>query len=171
MILLTIASGDEAKFDLYGTWVDCEEGLEEASQWFSKYLKMDVKLSINATGRSLNDNKDEMAKTWRLKDIPKEDNHVTFAYWSPILMLSRQSLADVNRNIKRKNYTMATFRPNMIVSTENGKPWDEDEWCGKLKIGEAVLAVSSPCPRCVITTIDPETATRFGRHFLSDLNS
>ena len=155
------SAGKEAKLELFGTWIECQEGSEEASQWFSKYLEIDVKLSINATGRFLRDKKEDWARTWRLEGVQKDENEVAFADGAPILMLSTQSLADVNSKIQRKSYTMKTFRPNMIISTESGRPWEEDDWCGKLQIGEAILAVSSPCPRCIFTTIDPETATRF----------
>jgi len=154
------SAGKEAKLELFGTWIECQEGSEEASQWFSKYLEIDVKLSINATGRFLRDKKEDWARTWRLEGVQKDENEVAFADGAPILMLSTQSLADVNSKIQRKSYTMKTFRPNMIISTESGRPWEEDDWCGKLQIGEAILAVSSPCPRCIFTTIDPETATR-----------
>ena len=154
------SSGSDTKLELFGTWIDCQEGSEEAAKWFTEYLGVEVKLSINANGRFLRDNEKDWARTWRLEGVPDEDHETAFADGAPILMLSTQSLVDINSRIQHKSYTMKTFRPNIIISTENGKAWDEDEWCGKLQIGEAILAVSSPCPRCIFTTIDPETAQR-----------
>jgi uncharacterized protein YcbX len=41
------------------------------------------------------------------------------------------------------------------------RPHEEDEWLGRdVRIGEAVVRVTRPDPRCVITTQDPDTGAR-----------
>jgi uncharacterized protein YcbX len=41
------------------------------------------------------------------------------------------------------------------------RPHQEDEWMGsELRIGQAVVRVTRPDPRCVITTQDPDTGHR-----------
>jgi len=50
------------------------------------------------------------------------------------------------------------FRPNVIVDATDLREFDELTWPGmEFAIGEAVLDVSKPCVRCVMTTFDPET--------------
>jgi MOSC domain-containing protein len=50
------------------------------------------------------------------------------------------------------------FRPNVIVDGPGVKPFDEVAWPGsEFSLGQAVLQVSHPCERCVLTTVDPET--------------
>lgn len=48
------------------------------------------------------------------------------------------------------------FRANVVI--DGSAAFDEEGWIGrKLRVGGAVLDVVSPCERCVITTMDPET--------------
>ncbi len=50
---------------------------------------------------------------------------------------------------------MSRFRPNLVVS--GCRPYAEDGW-SKIRIAELGFRVVKPCSRCIITTIDPETA-------------
>ena len=52
---------------------------------------------------------------------------------------------------------MTRFRPNVVVS--GAAPWAEDDW-RRVRIGDVVFRVVKGCDRCVITTIDPDTARR-----------
>ena len=52
---------------------------------------------------------------------------------------------------------MSRFRPNLVVA---GHPaWSEDGW-RRIRIGDAVFRAVKGCERCVMTTVDPETAAR-----------
>ena len=53
-------------------------------------------------------------------------------------------------------FEVRRFRPNIVVQTRSGvKDFVEDAWIGHtLAIGDAVrLAITGPCPRCVMTTL------------------
>ncbi|MBM7553730.1 MOSC domain-containing protein [Thalassobacillus pellis] len=52
------------------------------------------------------------------------------------------------------------FRPNIIISTSNPEPFQEEMWIGKtLKIGDSVtLKIKRPCERCMIINVNPEDA-------------
>jgi uncharacterized protein YcbX len=50
---------------------------------------------------------------------------------------------------------MNRFRPNLVFT--GGKPYEEDEW-KKFKIGEVKFSAVKPSVRCMITTINQETA-------------
>ena len=49
----------------------------------------------------------------------------------------------------------------MLVGLAGCRPHEEDEWNGRLlRVGEAVVRVGGPVPRCATTTRDPETGER-----------
>ncbi len=76
---------------------------------------------------------------------------VSFADGFPILLAGEESLAAVGER------SMVRFRPNLVVA---GAPaWAEDGW-RRLRIGEATFRVVKGCSRCVVTTIDPDTAEK-----------
>jgi uncharacterized protein YcbX len=53
---------------------------------------------------------------------------------------------------------MARFRPNLVV--DGGlEPFEEDHWTA-VRVGSVDFRVVKPVDRCVMTTIDPETAER-----------
>ncbi len=52
---------------------------------------------------------------------------------------------------------MTRFRPNVVV--RGAAAWAEDDWVGRrLRLGELTFRVAKPCARCVVTTIDQDTA-------------
>jgi uncharacterized protein YcbX len=68
---------------------------------------------------------------------------------APILAVTDGALAVVGYDRRR-------FRPNVVIEGVDGL--DESGWIRKrLRLGDALLFVSEPCERCVITTIDPDT--------------
>ncbi|QTD40630.1 MOSC domain-containing protein [Sporosarcina sp. Te-1] len=54
------------------------------------------------------------------------------------------------------------FRPNLLIELENKMPFVEESWFGKrLKIGNEVeIEVKRHCERCMIITVDPDSAER-----------
>jgi uncharacterized protein YcbX len=71
-----------------------------------------------------------------------------------ILILSRQSLESLARHRPESVFDVSRFRPNILVDVpgaESGYP--EEAWTGKqIAIGDVVLEVVGPCPRCSMTT-------------------
>jgi uncharacterized protein YcbX len=52
-------------------------------------------------------------------------------------------------------------RFRMLVELAGARPYEEDEWQGRrVEIGEAIVRVTRPNARCVITTQDPNTGLR-----------
>lgn len=52
-------------------------------------------------------------------------------------------------------------RFRMLLELDGASAHEEDEWNGRrVRIGEAVVRVGGPVPRCAITTQDPETGVR-----------
>jgi uncharacterized protein YcbX len=89
---------------------------------------------------------------------------VSFADGFPLLLATEESLAELNRLIRdgadhspEGALPITRFRPNVVVA---GAPaWAEDRW-RRLRIGDAVFRVVKGCDRCVLTTVDPDTAER-----------
>jgi uncharacterized protein YcbX len=86
------------------------------------------------------------------------DDRAAFADAFPVLLLSRESLADLNARLQARGETpvgVERFRPNVVVEGV-GAAFAEDGW-HELTLGSAALRVVKPCARCVLTTVDPET--------------
>ncbi|WP_339800901.1 MOSC N-terminal beta barrel domain-containing protein [uncultured Marinobacter sp.] len=81
---------------------------------------------------------------------------VSFADGFPFLVTTTASLNDLNLRLARA-VEMRRFRPNIVI--EGAEPWAEDGW-QQLAIGEARVNLVTPCSRCVMITVDPDTAVR-----------
>jgi uncharacterized protein YcbX len=79
--------------------------------------------------------------------VPADGGHAFDA--APILIVTDGGVAQLRYDRRR-------FRPNVVIEGVDGAA--ERNWIrGRLRMGEALLLVSEPCERCVITTIDPDT--------------
>ena len=79
---------------------------------------------------------------------------VSFADGYPFLIIGQASLDDLNSRLEEP-LPMNRFRPNLVFT--GGKPYEEDAW-KKFKIGEVKFRGIKPSIRCVITTVNQETA-------------
>jgi uncharacterized protein len=92
----------------------------------------------------------------------RPDDRVSFADGYPLLLANAASLDAVNDwlvEAGEEPVPMTRFRPNLVVT---GAPaWAEDGWSGgRIRIGAVPFRAVKPCARCVVTTIDQETAER-----------
>lgn len=90
------------------------------------------------------------------KKYINEEYLVSFADAYPFLIIGQESLNDLNKRLK-ENLPMNRFRPNFVFT--GGNPYDEDRW-KSFKIGEIIFYPVKPCARCVITTINQDTAEK-----------
>lgn len=79
---------------------------------------------------------------------------VSFADGYPYLLIGQASLDYLNQRTPEP-MTMLRFRPNIVV--QDSEPYDEDSW-QQFRMGEMDFYGVKPCARCVLTTIDPQTA-------------
>ena len=86
-----------------------------------------------------------------------DHDHVRFPDGYPWLLISRESLADLNARLAEP-LPMNRFRPNIVVSTD-GEPFREDQW-RRIRIGAVDYDVVKACVRCALTTVDQATASR-----------
>jgi len=94
-------------------------------------------------------------------DYSRDDDRVSFADGYPLLLTTDSSLAELNEAIAagpgaaEGPLPMRRFRPSVVVAGTD--PWAEDGW-RRLRIGEVTFRAVKGCDRCVLTTIDPDTA-------------
>lgn len=81
---------------------------------------------------------------------------VSFADGYPVLMISRESLADLNRRLPAA-IPMERFRPNVVI--EGVAAYAEDEMA-RFRFGTVVLRGVKHCTRCAIPTTDQRTGAR-----------
>jgi len=89
----------------------------------------------------------------------------TFQDVSPITLLTTTSLAAMARHHPDGDWDPRRFRANILVDGA-GEELVEDAWVGhRIEIGDVVLEVSAPTPRCVMTTL-PQLGLRRDRTIL-----
>lgn len=79
---------------------------------------------------------------------------VSFADGFPFLLIGSASLVLLNAQLSVP-VSMKNFRPNIVVKTDIAH--QEDDW-DELKIGEVQFKNVKLCSRCILITINPETA-------------
>lgn len=89
------------------------------------------------------------------RDWSKPGDIVSFADGFPLLLIGSASLDHLNAKLTTP-VSMANFRPNLVAKTDT--PHVEDRW-KRIAIGDVEFDVVKPCTRCVLTTIDPDSAT------------
>ena len=119
---------------------------ESAADWFSDFLGCPCSLVHMA----------EDAVRPADPALAPAGSRVSFADGFPFLLISEESLADLNRRLTEP-LPMNRFRPNLVVA--GGEPYDEDLWT-HFEIGGIRLRVVKPCGRCVVTTTDQTTGER-----------
>lgn len=116
----------------------------EADDWFSEMLN--IKCSLVYMPDEINRYVD---RRYAIKN-----EIVSFADAYPFLVVGQASLDNLNSSLEQK-LPMNRFRPNLVFT--GGAPFDEDR-IKSFMIGSITFYPVKPCARCVVTTIDQESA-------------
>jgi uncharacterized protein len=77
----------------------------------------------------------------------------------PLTIVSSESVRDLGNRDDRPDLDARRFRINLEI--EGVEPYAEDGWDGELvRVGEATIRVRGQIPRCVVTTLAPETGEK-----------
>ena len=146
----TVAQGNGSSPTTVDVWGNQCAGVDEGddvANWLGSYLGTQCRLVQVA--------KDNDRKC--MAPLPDGSSvKLTFVDGCSLLVISQESLDDLNNRLSEP-VTMKRFRPNIVI--EGIGAYLEDD-CTELKIGDLTLYKVQPCERCVITTIDPESATK-----------
>jgi len=118
----------------------------EAASWLSQFLSTTCRLVY------FPDNEFRQVDL----DYANKGDKTAFSDGFPLLLISQASLDDLNQRLSTP-ITMNRFRPNIVIT--GCKPFAEDSW-KKIKIGDITFRIVKPCSRCVIPSINIETAVR-----------
>lgn len=124
-----------------------------AGEWFSQFIGRPMRLVYL----------DDPRRRPVDPDYAEPGDVVSFADGFPMLLAAEESLAQVNSWIaagpraQDGPLPMTRFRPSLVVA--GAAAFAEDDWL-RVRIGEVVFRVVKPCGRCVLTTVDPDTAVR-----------
>jgi uncharacterized protein YcbX len=78
----------------------------------------------------------------------------------PVSLMSRASAEDMAAKAS-SDRPRETRRFRMLVELDGCEPYEEDTWIGGLvRVGEALLRIPGPIPRCAVTTYDPDSGVR-----------
>lgn len=90
--------------------------------------------------------------------LPYDTRQVAFSDGAPLLLLGIASIDALNARLLEQggdavNYRR--FRPNVLLADTTVH--EEDTW-REIVIGDVTIGVGSQCARCVMTTVNPDTA-------------
>ncbi len=138
--------GEVLAAKVWGDVVAARSAGRTAAEWFSDFLAASVRLVYFP---------DNVRRQVDM-DYAKSGDQTGFADGFPFLLISEASLADLNKRMGL-DLPMMRFRPNLVVSGTDA--YAEDRW-RKIRVGEVTFRVVKPCSRCIIPTIDIQTAER-----------
>jgi MOSC domain-containing protein len=126
---------------------------DAAHAWFSKIVGRSVRLVYL----------DDPTRRHPSAAFAQPDDLVSLADGYPLLVVTTGSVDALNDLIAtgpradEGPVPVMRFRPNLVVA--GSQAWVEDGW-RRLRVGAATFRAVKGCDRCVLTTIDPDTAQK-----------
>lgn len=156
VVTFELAQGPVRKVVIWDDEVIAVSVNREISRWFSDFLGFEVDLVL-------------MPESTHRKVDPRyavNGESVSFADGMPYLIIGQSSLDELNSRLESP-VPMNRFRPNLVFT--GGSPFLEDK-LRKIRIGSVDFQIVKPCARCVMTTVDQDTAEQ-GKEPLKTLSS
>lgn len=145
MPLYTEPEGPSVSVDIWGKPGYGIDMGNYASEWFSSYLGVHCRLLKY-------DFQQPRQRPPREPGTPAIP--LSFADGFPILLISEESLADLNGRLTDP-VAIERFRPNIVITGAN-EAFAEDRW-EVVSFGGARFTGQKPCERCTVPTIDQAT--------------
>uniref|UniRef100_A0A8C8SFV1 Mitochondrial amidoxime reducing component 2 n=1 Tax=Pelusios castaneus TaxID=367368 RepID=A0A8C8SFV1_9SAUR len=146
---------------LFGLDIQGRDCGDEAAQWLCTFLNTQSYRLVHFEEDMMPRKSRDLFTTFRTKD------EIAYPDCSPVMILSEASLEDLNTRMEKK-VKIQHFRPNILVTDCN--PFEEDSW-NKIQIGSVEMKGTMACPRCILTTVDPETGIMDRKEPLETLKS
>ena len=126
--------------DILWAW----RGTSQADEWLAKALGYPCRLVYMS----------DMVRRDVEPELNPEGQLVSFADGYPFLLAGEAALVDLNTRLAEP-VLMNRFRPNLVFG--GGAAYEDDAW-EQFRIGEVPFRAVRGCGRCVLTTIDQDTA-------------
>jgi uncharacterized protein YcbX len=141
-------------------WGDDCGGFDQGSVvagWLTQFLEVECRLLLHHKNHS---------RKSRFGSGLGRESRVAFADCCPLLIMSEESLSDLN-NWLSEPVTMDRFRPSVVIS---GMGKYAEDRIKTLYVNGTKLQSIKPCARCVIVTIDQKEGISKGPDPLHTLN-
>lgn len=146
-INIDIPDGSEVRsVKVWSDHCNAHDAGDEIANWLSQFLGVECRFVY------FPDNEIRLVD----QDYAEANDQTAFSDVFPILLTSQASLEDLNSRMD-EDIPMARFRPNIVVS--GCEAFEEDNW-HQLKVADISLRIVKPCSRCVIPSIDIDSAER-----------
>ncbi len=147
---LTVVRPEQGAIRRVQVWkdeCDARDAGDEAAAWCSGFLQQSCRLVWFPD--------DEV----RAVDprFARDGDRTAFSDGFPLLLISQASLDGLNARLPQ-SVDMRRFRPNLVVAGTDAHA--EDSW-KRIRIGSLAFRVAKPCSRCVIPSIDPDSAEKW----------
>jgi uncharacterized protein YcbX len=153
-LVVPVPSGAElVPANVWGAGLLASPAGDEAAAWLTAVIAAPVRLVYL----------DDPTRRPIRPDYSDPEDRVSFADAFPLLLTTEESLVSLNDWIAEGPkadegpVSMRRFRPSVVVS--GAGPWAEDGW-RRLRIGAVTFRSVKGCDRCVLTTINPDTAAK-----------
>jgi uncharacterized protein len=145
LIPFTCSSADRITVNVWDDFCDAIPLSDEFNKWFSEAIRLSCRLVYMPD--------DSLRKVDRRYAV-RQDNVTSFSDAYPVLMISEESLADLNNRMDDA-LPINRFRPNIVI--KGCTPFEEDTM-RHFKINGIDFYGVKLCARCVLTTINQDTA-------------
>jgi uncharacterized protein len=142
----SVAEGKTLQVKIWDDEVTAIEVKTELSEWFSQQMGFACKL-VSFPEK----NPRPVDASYKVND-----ENVSLADAYPFLIIGQSSLDDLNTRLQMP-VPMNRFRPNFVFT--GGDAYEEDTW-RNFKIGNNRFIGVKPCGRCVLTTVNQDTAEK-----------
>ena len=145
-IPLNHLSENEIEVPIWDDFCMAQTSSKEIDDWFSQALNVECRLVYmpDSTERIVD------------PEYSPEKKIVGFADAYPFLIIGEKSLEELNSKLETP-LPMNRFRPNFVF--DGGSPFFEDTF-NNFKIGSIKFQAVKPCARCVVTTVNQDTAEK-----------
>ena len=145
-IAIPAAQAKRRSVQVWGDHVNAVDAGDQAAHWLAARLELNCRL-VYIPDDSI-----------RLVDgiYASAGETVGFADAFPLLLISQASLDDLNARLENP-VPMNRFRPNLVVA--GCEAFAEDGW-KRIRVGDVEFDVAKPCDRCVMPSINQETAEK-----------
>lgn len=76
-----------------------------------------------------------------------------YADLAPLMVMTQQSIDTIVAAAPGSKIDVRRFRPSILLDAPDGGALPENDWVGgRYQLGEAIIAIEAPCPRCIMTT-------------------